>query len=238
MGRSLRLSIVVAWGAWSLGVGCILSPQPDPPGANVMVSAADGLGDVAVVGGRDSVPAGAPVCASRSNGDGAFGGCEDCDAGDDGSFAVVIPAGPGDVLRVTYFVWEDGLWRESLPREIVVDAYDPSLPLSADVNDPGVSPIAPGERDDGMGGWLGTLAVEAPVSGRARVFCAGGCTQPGVQIVVANQESGFVLETAYDGGTFDVRVPASVGDVLLVFAVRPDNPSQSSRVLRLVVPAP
>jgi hypothetical protein len=62
--------------------------------------------------------------------------------------------------------------------------------------------------------------------------------EPGSRVIVANQNNAQVVEAGYTPGPFEVRIRASIGDVLLVFAVRTMNQEQSSRVVTLIVPAP
>lgn len=217
-----------------LAGGCLLSPQPDPPGANVVASAADDYDDVAVVGGAGAVPPGAPVDVARDDGSDASAGF----AGESGSFVVVIAARPGDELLVRYRKWEGDEWVVSAPRRVVVDVYDPPpLPLAAE-DDGRTSPYAPGDFDAAGSGFLCGVYVDPPVDGLARVWALEGCVQPAVRVLVANQETGVVVETLHAGGPFELRIPASIGDVLYLFAVREQDPGQSSGVVRVVVPAP
>lgn len=212
--------------------GCLLSPQPDPPGANVVASAADDYDDVAVVGGAGAVPAGAPVSVERSDGADSSDGF----AGESGSFVVVIAARPGDVLLVRYREWDGDQWVTSASRRVVVDAYDPAPPPLA-FEDDRISPYTPGDFDAGAG-FLCGVYVDPPVAGLARVWALDGCVQPGVRVLIANQDSGVVVEAVHAGGPFELRIPASIGDVLYLFAVRDRAPEQSSGVVRAVVPAP
>jgi len=238
MGARLHVLCWLAAGCGSLVSGCILSPQRDPPGDNILASATDDLNEVAVIGGGGAVPPGTGVRVEDTSGedDGSYA---DASATPAGSFVAVVAARPEDTLRVTYTIWEDGEWRESRPRDIVVDRYDPTFPPPLDADDVwSGSPYAPGERADGAGGFAGTLAVDPPVGGLARVYCLGDCTDPGVRVIVANENSGAIVESSYVMGVFEVHVPASVGDVLLAFAVRASDSSQASRVVRLIVPAP
>jgi hypothetical protein len=241
-GESQEVRVVLRWvshvvgsllavALLAFGPSCILSPQPDPPGANVVASASDGVNDVAVVGGAGSVPPGADVRVEDDS-DSSFAGGT---ASECGSFVVVLPAGPGDVLRVAYTVWKDGEWLESRSRRIVVDAYDPVPEPTEDAD--GVSPFTPGAREY-AGGFDDALMIAAPVDGQARLWCAGECVQPGVRVVVANQDSAAVTEAVHSGGAFEMLVPATVGDVLLVFAVFTEAPTQTSSIVRLIVPAP
>ena len=216
------------------GLSCLLSPQPDPPGMNIVASATDtpGPGPVAVVAEQDTVPAGAGVRVA----DPSTGAFADGEASDDGGFVMLLPrARPGDTLDVTYRIWEDGAWRESAARHIVVDAYDPALDPLAD--DSRTSPFAPGEYDAGTG-VVSAIYVDAPVDGMARVWCLDGCVEPGSRVIVANLSNAQVVEAGYTAGPFEVRIQASIGDQLLVFAVRTTNQEQSSRVVTLIVPAP
>lgn len=215
-----------------LSTGCLLSPQPDPPGANIVASAADGERDVAVIGGAGSVPPGASVRVDDTDDDGAFAGTG---ASETGGFVVVVPSGPGHTLAVTYTIFENGEWRQSAARSIVVDRYDPVPdPLASEDGD-FASPFAPGMR--ASGGFDSSLFVDAPVSGYARVWCPDDCVQAGVRVILANQDRGEVLEVVHAGGMFEQPVRASIGDVLLVFAVLADHPTQTSSLVRLVVPA-
>ncbi|MBI5491066.1 MAG: hypothetical protein HY905_27290 [Deltaproteobacteria bacterium] len=230
-GRSRRFA-VSALLATGLSVGCILSPQPDPPGANIVASASPGAGDVAVVGGAGAVPAGASVRTQDAD-DGSFAGGE---ASDTGAFVLVVPSAPGHTLLVTYTVFEDGEWRKSPAREVVVDRYDPSPdPLAEDDGDY-ASPFAPGAR--ASGGLDSSLLVGPPVAGFARLWCYDECVQAGVRVIIANQDRGEVTEIIHTGGAFEQSVRASIGDVLLVFAVLAEFPTQTSSLVRLVVPAP
>jgi len=215
----------------AFGPSCILSPQPDPPGANVVASASNGRSDVAVVGGAGSVPPGADVRV-EDDADASYAGGT---ASETGSFVVVLPAGPGDELSVSYTIWKDGEWLESRTRRVTVDSYNPVPEPSEDADD--VSPFAPGAREY-AGGFDDALRVDAPVDGLARLWCAGECVQPAVRVVVADQDSGSVTETVHAGGAFEMRVPAAVGDVLLVFAVFTEAPTQTSTIVHLIVPAP
>ena len=217
-----------------VGPSCFLSPQPDPPGMNIVASATDRdmPGPVAVVGEPDTVPAGAGVRVTDPSND-AFA---DGEASDDGGFVILLPrAQPGDTLHVTYEIWEDGEWRESAARQIVVDLYDPAPDPLADESR--TSPFAPGAYDAGTG-VFSAIYVDPPVDGMARVWCSDGCVEPGSRVIVANQNNAQVVEAGYTAGPFEVRIRASIGDVLLVFAVRTMNQEQSSRVVTLIVPAP
>jgi hypothetical protein len=146
----------------------------------------------------------------------------------------VIRAAPGDRLAVSYFVWEGRELHESAAREVVVDDYDPADPPM--VNDDG-SPRCVGEYD-AAGGFMGPPQVDPPVDGRARVWCSPECVEPNVRVVVANRETAVVVDTIHASGAFEASIPASIGDVLLVFAVRLSDERQASRVIELVVPAP
>jgi hypothetical protein len=227
--RLLSCLLLVA----GLSTGCILSPQPDPPGANIVTSAADRESDVAVIGGAGSVPPGTAVRVDDTEDDGAWAGG---DASENGGFVVVLPSGPGHTLSVTYTIFEDGEWRQSAVRTIVVDRYDPVPdPLASEDGDY-ASPFAPGMR--ASGGLDSSLRVDAPVSGYARVWCPDECVQPGIRVILANRDRGEVLEVVHAGGVFEQPMRASVGDVLLVFAVLADHPTQTSSLVHLVVPAP
>jgi hypothetical protein len=213
--------------------GCFLSPQPDPPGMNIVASATDTLGPVAVVGEPDTIPVGGAGVRVADPSTDSYGEGE---ANDDGAFVVLLPrARPGDTLEVTYRVWEGGEWRDSATREIVVDTYDPAPGALAD--DSRTSPFAPGEYDAGTG-VASAIDVDAPVDGMARVWCSDGCVEPGSRVIVANRSNAQVVEAGYTAGPFEVRIQASIGDVLLVFAVRTTNAEQASRVVTLIVPAP
>ena len=215
-----------------VGLSCLLSPQPDPPGMNIVASATDMPGPVAVVGEPDTVPAGAGVRVE----DPSTSSFAEDDASDGGGFVILVPqARPGDTLSITYRTWEGGAWRESAPRDIVVDAYDPAPDPMAD--DRSVSPFAPGEYDAGTG-VTSAIYVDAPADGMARVWCLDGCVEPGSRVIVANRTNAQVVEAGYTAGPFETRIRASVGDVLLVFAVRTTNEEQASRVVTLIVPAP
>jgi predicted RNA-binding protein with TRAM domain len=215
-----------------VGASCLLSPQPDPPGMNIVASATDRAGPVAVVAEPDTVPAGAGVRVD----DPATDSYAEGDASDDGGFVVLVPrAEPGDTLSVTYRIWEDGTWRESEARDIVVDAYDPVPGPLADDNR--TSPFVPGEYDAGAG-VFSAIHVDPPVEGMARVWCDDGCVEPGSRVIVANRSNAQVVEAGYTAGPFETRIRASIGDVLLIFAVRTANEEQSSRVVELIVPAP
>jgi len=227
-----RCLLALGFGAWALSQGCLLSPQPDPPGADIVASATDGPGSVVVVGADGTVPPGSQVRVDSDADDASA----EAGAGGTGAFVAVLPARPGDVLRVTYLEWSDGRWIESAPREIVVDRYDPS-PEPAAADDRNISPWAPGEYDAGAG-FDSTMYVDPPVAGLARVWCGAGCLQPGVRVIVANQDNAQVVEGAFTSGPFELRIRASSGDELLVFTVRTENESQTSRVVRLIVPAP
>jgi hypothetical protein len=231
MGRSLHVLLLLA-ALPVAGSSCLLSPQPDPPGLDIVASATDQPGPVAVVGEGGTVPAQAGVRVNDASSDSFASGA----AGEDGTFVVLLPrALPGDVLRVTYEEWQDGQWVESAPRNVVVDQYDPPLEPTAD--DRSTSPFAPGEYDAGVG-VDAALYVDPPVDGQARVWCYDGCLQPGIRVIVANQNNAQVVESVHTGGPFEVRIPASIGDVLLIFSVRTLDESQASRVVRVVVPAP
>jgi hypothetical protein len=223
---SIAVALAVAGSA-----GCLLSSQPDPPGDNVVASATNSFGDVVVAGSAGAVPSEAGVRADDEE-DGAWAGGH---ASADGSFVLVIPAAPGHRLAVTYTVWRDDEWVVSRPRELVVDRYDPQLVPAADADN--VSPYAPGSRE-AAGGFGSSLVVDPPVDGAARVWCPDDCVQLGVRVVVADQDTGAVAESVHVAGPFELRVQASVGDVLLVFAVLADQPAQTSSAVRLVVPAP
>jgi len=215
-----------------VAASCLLSPQPDPPGMNIVASATDNPGPVAVVGEPDTVPAGAGVRAE----DPSTGSYAEDEASDDGGFVVLVPrAQPGDTLNVTYVVWEDGEWRESATRQIVVDSYDPAPDPLAD--DSRTSPFVPGEYDAGAG-VFSAIHVDAPVEGMARVWCEDGCVEPGSRVIVANRSNAQVVEAGYTAGPFETWIRAAIGDVLLIFAVRTANEEQSSRVVELIVPAP
>ncbi len=82
-----------------------------------------------------------------------------------------------------------------------------------------------------------SISVDAPVEGMARVWCLDGCVEPGSRVIVANRSHAEVVEAGYTTGPFETRIRASIGDVLLVFAVRTTNAAQSSRVVTLIVPA-
>ncbi|MBI5501904.1 MAG: hypothetical protein HY907_16795 [Deltaproteobacteria bacterium] len=228
-----RRSFALALLATALSTGCILSPQPDPPGANIVASASPGAGDVAVVGGAGSVPAGAAVRTQDADDDGSFANGE---ASDTGAFVLVVPSAPGHTLLVTYTVFDDGEWRTSPPRKLVVDRYDPSPDPLAENDGDFASPFAPGAR--ASGGFDSSLLVAPPFEGFARLWCADECVQPGVRVLIANQDRGEVTEVVHPGGPFEQSVRASIGDVLLVFAVLAEFPTQTSSVVRLVVPAP
>lgn len=215
--------------------GCVLSPQPDPPGANVVASAAADYDEVVVVGGTGSVPPGAPVGAARADADG-----EDASegfAGAGGSFVVVLRARPGDELLVWYWKWDGDEWVRSASRRVVVDVYDP-VPPPMTYEDARSSPYAPGDGDLAGAGFLCEVYVDPPVAGLARIWALEGCVQPDVRVIAANLDTGNVVETLHAGGPFELSIPASIGDVLYLFAVRDRAPDQSSGAVRVVVPAP
>ena len=217
-------AVILPWAS-----GCILSPQPDPPDANsIFVSSSGGPGEteVAVIGRAGAVPASSRVRVERTDRPGAV----ETDANDDGSFAVVIWATPGEDLEISYR--EPGSDLDSEPTNARVDDYDPAATPGEDG-----SPYPPGDWDAG-GGVFVPIHVDPPDAGLARVWGPEGCVQPNVRVVVGNHTSGFVRETVYGTGPFELRVPAEAGDVLLVFAVSPERPDQSSTVVTLVVPAP
>ncbi|MBN1774245.1 MAG: hypothetical protein JXB32_23500 [Deltaproteobacteria bacterium] len=216
-----------------LAGGCLLSPQPDPPGANVVASAAADYDEVAVVGGAGAVPPGAPVDVARADDGDASEGF----AGASGSFVVVVTARPGDVLLVRYREWTDGGWVTSAPRRVIVDVYDP-VPPPMTYEDTRTSPYVPGDADLAGAGFLCGVYVDPPVAGLARVWALEGCVQPDVRVIAANTDTGNVVEALHAGGPFELSIPASIGDVLYLFAVRNAAPDQSSGVVRVVVPAP
>jgi hypothetical protein len=227
-----RRRVRVVLPALLLAGGCMLSPQPDPPGANVVASAADGHREVAVIGGAGAVPPNSAVRVDDIDGDGAWAGVE---ASQSGEFVVVVPSAPGHRLAITYTVFEEGEWRVSRPREIVVDRYDPLPDALAAEDGDFSSPYAPGAG--ASGGFESDLSVDPPVSGLARLWCSGDCVGAGVRVIVANEDRGEVTEAVHGGGPFELSVRASIGDVLLVFAVLAEHPAQSSVLVRLVVPA-
>jgi hypothetical protein len=215
-----------------VGSSCFLSPQPDPPGMNIVASATDTPGPVAVVGETGTIPVGG---AGVRVTDPSTDSYADGEANDDGAFVLLLlQARPGDTLDVTYRVWEDGEWRDSAARHILVDSYDPVPGALAD--DSRTSPFVPGEYDAGSG-VLSAIHVDAPVDGMARVWCSDGCVEPGSRVIVANRSNAQVVEAGYTAGPFEARIRASIGDVL-IFAVRTMNYEQSSRVVTLIVPAP
>jgi hypothetical protein len=228
----MRRATHVLWILLSAG-GCLLSPQPDPPGANVVASAADDLDDVAVVGGAGAVPPGAPVDVARTDDSDPSSGF----ASESGSFVIVVAARPGDELMVRYRHWDGEEWVDSAPRRVIVDEYDPAPPPLA-YEDDRYSPYNPGEFDAAGTGFLCGVSVDPPVAGLARVWTPDGCVQPDVRVIVANMETGAVVETIHTGGPFELQVPASIGDVLYLFAVRDTAPDQSSGAVRVVVPSP
>jgi hypothetical protein len=222
--RMVLVAAIAGFGA------CILSPQPDPPDSNdIFISSSGGPGEteVAVVGRSGAVPGDSRVRVERTEGTQAA----ETDASDDGSFALVIWARPGEELRISYR--EPGSEEDSDAANGRVDDYDPSADIGS-----GGSPYPPGEWNAGGTGVDAPIHVDAPDAGLARVWGDEGAVQPGVRVVVGNQTSGFVRETVYGSGAFELRIPAAAGDVLLVFAVSPERPEESSPVVRLVVPAP
>jgi hypothetical protein len=218
-----------------LAGGCVLSPQPDPPGADVIASAAADYGEVVVVGGAGSVPPGAPVSAARADADDAD--AAEGFAGASGSFVLVVTARPGDELRVWYWEWDGDEWLRSAARRVIVDVYDP-VPPPLPYDDARSSPYVPGEGDLAGAGFLCGVSVDPPVAGLARLRAPDGCVQPDVRVIAANLDTGTVVETLHAGGPFELSIPAAIGDVLYLFAVRQGAPDQASGAVRMIVPAP
>jgi hypothetical protein len=139
-----------------------------------------------------------------------------------GSFSSVLAVGKDHELEIR-FENSDGVsdW-VVIPSASATDGVSLTIPN----NDP-IDPVSPPDSQ-------GLVTVTSGAGSAPSIVAT-----PGADLIVANTQNGAVVVSVTDNnGHFTVRLPGSVGDVIQILLVDPEDTKQTSDYLSYEVPAP
>jgi hypothetical protein len=230
---SLIIGILAACGPQG-EIDPVPTPLARPDEDRVLLSASESLeasrttegeGLVAVVGLPQALEPDVRVVVENTAGTIAV----EARVNEDGSFAASVPAAANDHLRV--------FARKRPEGEAPIDGA--ALELTVPAFEDGVNPPKPKETSDEHG-IVADLIHTHMEGDQVVVVGDAGCTDEGLEIVVANVASSHAVTTlGLVDGRFETRLPGRLGDTLAIFSRWPESagtdPGSSSETVIVTV---